>query len=131
MLLTSCGATKRFSQCTHCECTHHVALIFGGTACIAYGLCGSGSKISSLVNTGIVQGFTKQRLFGISRLNWNWPNIGEANTCIADIAVIVQRNISRYASNSIVSHLARQLEICPTTSLSGSRNSNLREHFVG
>src|SRR6266487_483853 len=131
MLFSSSSAGERFSQCTNSERAHHIALIFGRAACIAYGLCCGSSKIGSLVNTCFVQRLTKQRLFCIPCLDWNLPDVGQTNTRIAYIAIVIQRYICCNTSNSIISHLSLQLDICPTTSLGRSRNANLREQLIG
>src|SRR6266571_2222908 len=69
-------------------------------------------------------------MFGIPCLNRHLPNVGQADTRIANIAIVVQRNVSCHTSNSIISHLALQFEICATTSLYGSRYTNLREQLI-
>src|SRR5260221_4738520 len=120
----------RLAQCTYCQFSHHIGLVFDWTSSIALWLRGSGSQSDRLVNAGVVQRFTEQRLFSVAGFNWNRSNIGQANTCIAHIAVAVQRNISRHTGNGIVSHLALELEIRSVAPLLGRRNANLSQHLV-
>ena len=77
------------------------------------------------MDSGIVQGFTEQRLFGIACLDGSRPNIGQANTCILDVSIAIKRDIGSYAGNGIITDFALKLEIRATAFFGRSGNTNL------
>src|SRR5436305_13666754 len=125
MLFPSCSASVRFVQRSNCECAYHSPLVFRGTACITRRLCSGSSKISGLVNTCIIQDSAEQKLFGIARLYGRWPNIGQSNAGVGDLASLIQANISSYSGNTIITNLALKLKMRSAASFGRCGNTNL------
>src|SRR5437773_11111427 len=111
MLFSSCHTGKGFAQGPYRECAYHSSLVFSRASCITRRLCGGGSKLSCLVNTCIVQSFAKQRLLSLACLERCWSNIGQADACIIDLPIAIERDVGCHTGYGIVSDFTLKFKV--------------------